>query len=100
MEVIAQYSFSGKEFLEKRHKSELDEVKNVISSVVGSRLKTKISEEKTMRGRALYNPKALNKEFTRLFEEKHWQTRNHTRIQVKTYVPEINEEYLRRPAFS
>jgi hypothetical protein len=94
MEIIAQYSFNkGKEFLEKNHKSELDEVKEVISSVVGSDLKTKISEEKTMRGKALYNPKALNKEFNRLFEEKHWKTRNHARIQVKTYIPEIGEEH-------
>ena len=68
MQIVAQYSFKrGKQFLSKNHKLELDEVKDTISSVVGSRLKTKISKEKTMKGKALYNPKALNKEFRSLF---------------------------------
>ena len=54
MQIVAQYSFNnGKQFLEKHHISELDEVKDVISSVAGSRLKTKISKEKTMKGKAI-----------------------------------------------
>lgn len=94
MEIIAQYSFNqGKRFLEKQHKLELDEVKEIIFSVVGSRLKTKISKEKTMKGRALYNPKALNREFKRLFEERDWKTGRSARIQVKTFVSEICKEH-------
>lgn len=94
MQVVAEYSFkNGKQFLEKHHKSELAEVKDVISSVVGAGLKTKISEEKTMMGRALYSPKALNKEFRSLFEKKGWKTGKLARIPVKTYVPEIAKEH-------
>lgn len=79
--------------MEKHHRSELDEVKDVISSVAGSRLKTKISKEKTMKGKALYNPKALNKEFRNLLEERSWKTGKLARIQVKTFVPEISKEH-------
>ena len=94
MQIVAQYSFNnGKQFLLKHHRPELGEVKGIIPSVVGSRLKTKISEEKTMKGRALYSPKALNKEFRRLFEERSWKTGKLARIRVKTFVPEISREH-------
>jgi hypothetical protein len=94
MQIVAEYSFNnGKQFLEERHRSELDEVKGIISSVAGSRLKTKISMEKTMKGRALYNPKALNKEFRHLFEERQWRVGKFARIEVKTFVSEIRKEH-------
>ena len=94
MEIIAQYSFNdGEEVLQAQHKQELEEVKEVISSVVGSRLKTKISKEKTMPGKALYSPRALNKEFRSLFEERSWRTGTAARINVMTFVPEIGQEH-------
>lgn len=94
MQIVAQYSFNkGKEFLEKYHKAELKEVKEVISLVVGTRLKTKISKEKTMKGKVLYSPKALNKEFRKLFEKRGWKTGKDARIEVKTFVPEIHQEH-------
>lgn len=94
MEIIAQYSFNkGEEFLLEQHRQEVEEVKEIISSVVGSRLKTKISKEKTMPGRALYSPKALNKEFRSFFEKKGWRTGKFVRIPVKTYIPEIAKEH-------
>jgi hypothetical protein len=94
MEIIAQYSFNkGEEFLLEQHRQEVEEVKEIISSVVGSRLKTKISKEKTMPGRTLYSPKALNKEFRSFLEKKGWRTGKFVRIPVKTYIPEIAEEH-------
>lgn len=94
MQIVAEYSFNkGREFLQKCHKPELREVKSVISSVGGSSLKTKISKEKTMKGQALYNPKALNKEFRGFFENKRWKTGKDVRIKVKTFVPEICKEH-------
>ena len=94
MEIVACYSFkNGKEFIEKHHRPELDEVKEIISSVEASKLKTKVSEEKTMKGKLLYSPKKLNKEFRRLFEERGWRTGTDARIEVKTYVPEIGQEH-------
>jgi hypothetical protein len=92
MEVIAEFSFNkGKEFIEKHHKSELQEVIDVISSVDASRFKTKVSKEKTMPGRLLYNPKQLNSEFKKLLKSRGWETK---RIQVRTVVPEIGEEHI------
>jgi len=91
MEIIAEYSFNkGKEFIGKHHKSELQELKKIIASVDASRLKTKVSKEKTMSGQMLYNPKEMNKEFKRLLKEREWEVK---RITVKTFVPEIGEEH-------
>ncbi|MDD2666481.1 MAG: BglII/BstYI family type II restriction endonuclease [Methanocellales archaeon] len=89
MEIIAEFSFkNGKEFIGKNHKAELKEIKKIISSVDASLLKTKISKEKTMNGKALYSPKELNKVFDMLFKERGWKT---TRISVETEIPEIGQ---------
>jgi len=65
MQIVAEHSFNnGKAFLQKLHKSELEEVKEVISTIVDISPKTKISREKTTKG------KVLNKEIRRLFEER------------------------------
>jgi len=91
MEIIAEFSFNkGKEFIEKHHRAEIEELRYIILSVDASRFKTKVSEEKTMPGRLLYNPKELNSEFKRLLKERGWRK---IRIQVKTVVPEIAQEH-------
>lgn len=91
MEIIAEYSFNkGKEFIQKSHRLEFQELKKVISSVDASRFKTKVSKEKTMTGQMLYNPKEMNKEFKRLLDGKGWEVK---RITVKTFVPEIGQEH-------
>ena len=51
MIIVAQYSFKdGKSYIEKNHPTELGDVKKVIASVDATKLKTKISKEKTMTG--------------------------------------------------
>lgn len=91
MEIVAEFSFkNGKEFIEKRHKAELKEIKDIISSIDASILKTKISKEKTMKGKALYAPKELNKVFKESFEKREWET---IRIGVKTTIPEIGRTH-------
>jgi hypothetical protein len=91
MEIVAEFSFNkGKEFIEKHHKAEFQEVVDIISSVDASHFKTKVSKEKTMPGRLLYNPKQLNNEFKKLLKNKGWETK---RIQVKTVVSEIGKEH-------
>ena len=92
MEIIAKYSHKkGEEFIEEHHKSELDEIKKIISLVDASILKTKISKEKTMKDRALYSPKELNKTFDRLFKENDWEIK--VRIKVKTTVQETGRTH-------
>ena len=91
MEIIAEFSFNkGKEFIKKHHNIELQEIRDIVSLVDASRLKTKKSKEKTMPGRLLYSPKKLNLEFKKLMEERGWETR---RIKVETFVPEIGLEH-------
>lgn len=71
MRIVEHYShLNGLEYL-LVHKPELwDEIQQVISTVDASQYKTKISREKTMRGKALYAPiemnKAIEKNFTHL----------------------------------
>jgi len=46
MQIVARYSFkNGEEFIRKHHKPELKEVEEIVSSVVASRLRTKISKD-------------------------------------------------------
>lgn len=92
MEIIAEFSFNnGKEFIEKNHKPELQQLREIIASVDASLLKTKVSEEKTMSGKLLYSPVGLNKEFKRLLKASEWSTG--VRIKVKTSVPETGKEH-------
>ncbi len=91
MEIIAEYSHkNGKEFLERNHQRELEEIKEIISLVDASVLKTKESLEKTMKGKMLYSPKRLNKVFLGLFRDRGWKT---VRINVDTTVPELGETH-------
>lgn len=91
MEIIAQYSFNrGKEFIEENHKAELEELKEIIASVDATQCKTKVSEEKTMKGEMLYNPAQMNDLYRKRLKEKGWKVQ---RIRVKTTVPETGEEH-------
>lgn len=64
MRVVAAYSFnSGKEEITARFPDLLIEVNAVIRNIDDSKHKTKASAEKTMSGRMLFSPKALNKSF-------------------------------------
>jgi hypothetical protein len=74
MIVGGVYSFnSGAEVIEAKYTAELREVEQIIALVDSSQHKTKTSHEKTMSGRILYNPRALNKAFKREFEARDWQ---------------------------
>lgn len=92
MEIIAEYSHKdGKNFLEKYHPKELQEIKEVISRVDASTCKTKESEEDTMMGKMLYAPKRLNKKFKKTFKEiEGWEP---MKIKVKTTIPELGKTH-------
>lgn len=62
MEILEFYSFNGGlNAIKRKHTAELREVVNAIRSVNASKMKTKISKEKTMKGVRLFSPIALNK---------------------------------------
>jgi len=74
MKIVEFYShLNGWEFL-KVHKPHLwDEITAVIEGVDAEKCKTKVSQEKRMRGKLLYSPRALNQEFKHFLIAKGWR---------------------------
>ena len=73
MIIAGAYSFNGgKKALESQFATELREIKRAIAKVDSAAHKTKVSAEKTMRGRILYKPSSLNKAFRNEFEAMFW----------------------------
>lgn len=74
MIVAGVFSFKGgRDYIQGRYPQLLEEIYSSIEAVSAARHITKKSKEKTMRGRMLYNPKALNKTFKRLFGRRGWR---------------------------
>ena len=74
MNVAGIYSFNGgREVIEECYPNELAEVLDVIRSVDSSLHKTKVSKEKTMPGRMLFDPTALNQAFKTEFHARDWR---------------------------
>lgn len=64
MRIAAKYShLNGWEYMVVHHKDLWDEIQAVIASVDAEACKTKVSKEKTMRGRLLYSPVDMNDAF-------------------------------------
>lgn len=74
MKIVETYShLNGLEFLIV-HKPKLwKEIKNVVLSVDAENCKTKVSKEKTMKGKLLYSPIDMNKAFSKLLRTNEWQ---------------------------
>ena len=74
MKIVETYShLNGLEFL-LVHKPRLwNEIKNVIKSVDAEACKTKVSKEKTKKGKILYSPIEMNRCFNKLLREKGWE---------------------------
>jgi hypothetical protein len=79
MRIAAKYShLNGLEYMLVHHKRLWEEVQEAITSVDADSCKTKVSKEKTMRGRLLYSPVAMNDEFTEGFRNRGWSERRNT----------------------
>ncbi len=73
MIIAGVYSFNhGKDIFEARYAAELHEIEQIVAAVDSMQCRTKTSREKTMPGRTLYSPRALNKAFRREFESRDW----------------------------
>ena len=104
MKVVEKYShLNGEEYLLVHHHDTYQEILNVIKSVMAEKFRTKVSKEKTMKGKLLYNPNELNKEFKRLFKLRKWEdtrysyyiTTDHTIMQELITLPlEKQKEFL------
>lgn len=73
MRIVETYShLNGEEYLMVKRPTLYQEIKEVIEEVDAFKCMTKKSKEKTMKGKKLYSPKALNKEFERHFNKRGW----------------------------
>ena len=69
MRVVYEYShLGGAEILQVRYPQCLVDTNEIIPQVTAHR--TKISAEKTMRGRALYSPRDMNRQFKQAFGDR------------------------------
>ena len=72
--MAAHYShLNGHEWLLVHERTIWQEITKVIKSTDAKQYRTKISREKTMRGRALYAPKELNAALARQFKASDWK---------------------------
>lgn len=95
------YSFNGgREIIEAQYGAYLNEMISIIRSVDGPLAKTKISAEKTMKGRSLYSPRILNKAFEAAFAPRGWtRHRESCDYSSEHYTPEYHPQSTFRGAF-
>ncbi|MGC9336757.1 MAG: hypothetical protein ACP5EQ_01470 [Candidatus Cloacimonadia bacterium] len=68
MKIIERHShLNGEEYLIVHHKNVYKEITEISQSVDANKFRTKASKEKTMKGKLLYNPDELNREFKFFF---------------------------------
>jgi len=74
MKIIEIYShLNGLEYLLVHKPNLWKEIRKVIANVDAEKCKTKISKEKTMKGKLLYSPIEMNLSFKKLLREKKWE---------------------------
>jgi len=101
MKIVGEYSFNGgKEVVRRDYPKLFSEIRKIIESVDAYACKTKESEEKTMSGKMLFSPVALNNQFKASFSKKEWEA-----VRVKCdypttyYVEGYQPKPLRKGAF-
>ena len=74
MKIIETYShLNGLEFLIVHQPELWREIQAVIAEVDAEACKTKVSKEKTMKGKLLYSPVAMNSAFSSLLRARSWE---------------------------
>ena len=93
MKIVYEYShLGGTEILHMRFPKQEQEIYDVISSVKGNR--SKISREKTKRGRELYSPIDMNNQFGSLFRNSGYvELRDTYTIAIPNYPVEVGGAY-------
>jgi hypothetical protein len=73
MKITETYShLNGLEYLQVHLPELWMEIREVVLNVDAEKCRTKISEEKTRKGKILYSPVAMNEEFKKLLGNKSW----------------------------
>ena len=79
MQIKALYShLNGQEYILVHRKPLWEEIQSVIESVNAESCRTKVSRERTMPGRLLYSPTAMNEAFKAEFRDKEWKESRNT----------------------
>ena len=79
MQIKARYShLNGEEYLLVHRKQLWEEVQTVISGVDAFACRTKVSREKTMRGKLLFSPPDMNRAFSEGLSRLGWSERRST----------------------
>jgi hypothetical protein len=101
MKVVGLYSFNqGQKVINQDYPHLLPEIMEVIEAVEASRYLTKESREKTMPGRLLYNPRALNSGFSTEFKSRGWKTlRVKSEYSTAYYKPDYQPKKTNKGAF-
>lgn len=74
MKIACMYShLNGFEWMVYHKPLLWDEIKETIQSINAEEFKTKVSKEKTMKGKLLYSPDELNKALKKGFESQKWK---------------------------
>jgi len=74
MKIAETYShFNGLEFLMVHKPILWKEIQDVIAGLNAAKCKTKVSKEKTMKGKLLFSPIDMNTEFKRLLRRRDWE---------------------------
>jgi hypothetical protein len=99
--IAGEFSFNkGSAYLAKNYSKLVKEIYNLIGQVDSSACMKKISREKTMRGRRLFSPVALNKKFKEIFFALGWNCQKvPCRYPTQYYRPEYKPETLNKGAF-
>jgi len=100
MRLVGRYSFNGGEAaVQQKYSDLLDEAERAVAGVDAGACRTKESREKTMRGRSLYSPVALNRAFKAQFEPFIWDlgTRGVSNIDIPALVLGIDDEPQPQP---
>lgn len=79
MKIVDTYShLNGEEYLIARCPDLYEEIRSTIGKVNAARCITKVSKEKTMFGKKLFSPDALNAEFKKQFRRIGWNERRYS----------------------
>jgi len=74
MKIAAMYShLNGHEWMMYHEPKLWQEIEDIISQVDAHHYRTKVSKEKTMKGKVLFSPKDINKRFDQEFDARGWK---------------------------
>jgi len=95
MQIAGIYSFNGGlDYIKQNYGFEFDEIQSVIEDVDCEKCKTKISNSKNNKGRVLYSPVQLNREFKSKFHSRvsgeKWDRR---RIKCRYSIDDYQDGY-------